>query len=693
MKHLPLVLLFLSFPVFLYAAFMPRQAPDESVTLTRVKNGLREAGAAFEERSLLEAYGGFGSSIIVRINGSNLGASTGTGGPLPGPAPQAEAAFVLAAPLGMDYAVDTALELVKAALLSPPKEDILVAFLGNESTVLSSSPGYLSHIGLGDLLTLPAMPESWILCYLDLERPPQTILIRHGSGEYIAPLDIVKPLPGLFETRGIKAKFEIQFNGLYKLLLAAKNEVLDLAWQGEINSFSLGGENSDAGGGNTGGAAMETGVFASILLEYGRTLEFPVRNPDRHYSFFTLPFSGKIIFISEKVSVLIFVIIMAMILLFGLSYSAATFPKTGVLGKPPIKLFFRHSWIFLVFLPLLVLIIKGSGFFYDALLFIFNKPAPIADYPGLVFILLLAIWLFYIPSKILDSLIITGKENFYGETAIILSGFGLLIAAFIDFTYTRIFLWVFFFSFLGFGFKKHWAVFLSALFIPLPAVLAFVNLYKTRSPALTNTLINTGFTGGWLASLELAVLSLPAFFLLKKGAFLFNFGKKQKIWNISLKFRFAFLGVLLFGMLLYAFTLPGFLPLQIRRQIIDDSFTAIKTGSIYFRESHILEISFEAKKNPVRFDIYLESGGEEGRAIVYSAPFPFEYADNGEIVFILGENPRNPLKAEIVFPRNLPPAFRVCAVYNTYDEAIDPEGVPESPDYEFQVISRSSLNP
>ena len=82
------------------------------------------------------------------------------------------------------------------------------------------------------------------------------------------------------------------------------------------------------------------------------------------------------------------------------------------------------------------------------------------------------------------------------------------------------------------------------------------------------------------------------------------------------------MGVLLFGMLLYAFTLPGSPPLQIRRQIIDDSFTGIKAGSIYFRESHILELSFEAKKNPVRFDIYLESTGEEGRAIVYSGDFP-----------------------------------------------------------------------
>jgi hypothetical protein len=728
MKRPPLVLLFLSFPAFLHAAFMPPQAPDESAALARVKNELEEAGAVFEERGLLEAYGGFGSSIIAKINGSNPGASDGAEGALLDPAPLAEAAFVLAAPLGMDYAVDTALELVKAALLSPPKEDILVAFLGNEHTVLSSSPGHLSHMGLRDLLTLPAMPESWIFCYLDLERPPQAILIRHGSGEYIAPLDIVKPLPGLFADRGIKAKFEIQYTDLYKLLLAVKNEVLDLAWQGEINSFSLGGENSGAGG-----AVMDSGIFASILLEYGRTLEFPVRNPDRHYSFFTLPFSGTIVFIGEKVLVMIFLIIMAAILLSGLSYSAVS----GTGSMYTIKLFFCHSWIFLVFLPLLAVIIKGSGFFYDALLFVFNRPAPIADYPGLVFILLLAVWLFYIPSKILDSLITTGKDSFYGETAIILSGFGLLIAVLIDFTYAQIFLWVFFFSFLGFIFKKHWVVFLSALCIPLPAVWAFTNLYKTHSTVLTTAFINTGFAGGWLPSLELAVLSLPVFFLLKKSAFLFNSGRlgtKQKIWNISLKFRFAFLGFLLFGMLLYAFTLPGSPPLQIRRQmslfqnsvsfgqalgktgqepgfsikskeavpktevleqpqIIDDSFTAIKAGSIYFRESRILEISFEAKKNPVRFDIYLESGGDERRAIVYSAPFPFEYTGNGEIAFILGENPRNPLKAEIVLPRNLSPVFRVCAVYNTYDGAIDPQGDPESPDYEFQVISRSALDP
>jgi hypothetical protein len=544
----------------------------------------------------------------------------------------------------MDYAVDTALALVKAALLSPPKEDILAAFLGDENTALSSSPRDLSHMGLRDLLTLPAMPENWIICYLDLEKPPETILIRHGSDAYIAPLDIVKPLPALFGAGGIRAKFEIHYNDLYKLFLAVKNEVLDLAWQGEINGFSLAGGNSassaatdsSAADSAVGGAIMESGAFASILLEYAGALEFPVRNPDRHYSFFTLPFSGKIIFIGEKALVLIFIILMALILLFGLSYSAAF--RTGSVYT--VKMFFRHSWIFLVFLPLPALLIKGSGFFYNVLLFGFNKPAPTADYPGLVFILFLAVWLFYILLGLVDSLKIPGKDSFYGGTAVILSGFGLLIAALIDFTYT-------------------------------------------------------GIRGEWLASLELAFLFLPFFFLLKKGAFLFNLKLKLKrqIWNISLKFRFAFLGLILLGVLSYVFTLPASPALQIRRQIMDDSFTVIKAEGVYFRESRILEISFEAKKTPARFDIYLESGGDEGRAIVYSAPFPFDYTGNGEIAFVLGENPRNPLKAEIVLPRNPSPAFRVCAVYDTYDGAIDPQGEPESRDYEFTVISRSSLSP
>jgi hypothetical protein len=640
----------------------------------RVLEALTKGSVPFEERSLLGEYGGFGSSIHVRLPQTAEGAATDSAG-----------TFVLAVPLEKTFAVDTALAFIKAGMNHKNSENIVAAFLGDEYSRLPPDVRGLSHKGLRDLLSLPDMPENWILCCMDIEKAPEGILVRHGAGSYIAPLELVRPLLHLFRDLAIPASLEISYNELYKLGLAAGPEELALAWEAEVNGVCL----SEAPAGSRRQASpglLTPEAVAGALLDYHEKLIFPVQNPDRHYSFFTPPWMRDIVFVSEKTAVLTLLCIATVFILFILIYSAVY--RQMFYSK--LRLFLKHSWIFVIFLPLLVMALAGSGFLYGFLLALFKKPPPQGDYPAAGLVILLAIWLFYIPSHLLDRMRIPRKHNFYGASAMILVTAGLFAAVLIDFTYIPVFLWAFFFTFLGTLFRKAALVIISALLIPLQALGAFINIRETGNGALADLFLNTGSPGSWAAALQIAALSLPFILLLKRGAGIINMNKKHQVRNF-LPFRIAVLALIVGAMTVYALSLPGREAEAVRRVKEDEgAILDLSLTDNFFQESRILEFRLSARGRPVRFDLFLEAPSGGTRPLVYSAPFPFK-EEGGVIAFELGENPPNPLSAEIVLPRDFSGFIRAEALYNTWDEEIDSEGEHEAADYLLRVNRTKAL--
>jgi hypothetical protein len=647
---------------------------SQAENLKKVKDFLSARSLDFEERPLLASFGGFSSSVHVRFPGS------------PSPEEGAET-FVLAIPLDSGFAVETGLALVErlAESLNPPR--ILVAFLGDEKVLLPPDIPSYGHKGLRDLLSLCGMPETWVLCYLDSDEAPGEIIIRHGSGEYIAPLQTVKPLALLLSARGIRSSFEIRYNEIYKLGLAEENRVLALAWEGEINGFRLSGTFGKGKVEQPAGAED----LADTLLEYAETIVFPPQNPDRHYSIISL--FGKTLFISEKAMVVFFVSLSAVLVFSFLVFSVVR--RSRIIGN--LKIFFRYSWIILILLPLLMVIIKGAGFVYSLLLLLFKTSPPPGDYFGIGCTVLLGLVLFSLTAPLIKFFPIPGKAGFFGLSAVIVVIFGVFIAMGMDFTFLPVFIWASFFTFLGALFKNPVPVFLFALLVPFQILTTFFNIRETASGKLAELLLSGWGGPGWITALQIAAPALPFALLLERGIelVLSRIRKQPRQGNSFLKnspvLRLALLGMVLSLMVIRILVMRSPPPPE-RRFFTDRNgdILTISTENTIFEESRIIELTIEAKGDPLRFNLYLEG---ESSGLVYSSPAPFRHSDNGKsIEFILGENPPNPFKAEIVLPRDFDVSFRAEALYTQWNPALDRGDKPETEDYVFTVIQGAMDN-
>jgi hypothetical protein len=655
----------------------------QAENLQRVREFLNARSLEFEERPLLASFGGFSSSLHVRF---------------PGPVAPAEGeeTFVLAIPLDSGFAVETGLALVERLGASPHPPQTLVAFLGDEKVSLPPDIPSYGHKGLRDLLSLCEMPETWVLCYLDAgEAPgevpgilPSEIVIRHGNGKYIAPLRVVKPLALLLSAGGIPSSFEIRYNEIYKLGLAEENRVLALAWEGEINGFCL----SAAYGNEKAEKGIEAADLAEALFKYAEAAAFPLQNPDRHYSIISL-FDETPLFIPEKVMVVFFVSLSAA---FVFSFLVISVVKKSRLLKK-LKIFFRYSWIILILLPLLMTIIKGAGFAYSRLLFLFKTTPPPGDYFGIGCTVLLALVLFSLTPPLIKFFPIPEKAGFFGFSAVIVAILGGFMAMVMDFTFLPVFIWASFFTLPGALLKNPVPVFLFALLVPFQILMAFFNIRETAGEKLAELLLSGWGGPGWVTALQIAAPALPFVLLLEKAmALISSRMKKQEnrrghsfLKNSPLR-RLALLGLVLSLMVIriLAATPP---PPPPERRFFGDSggdIFSISTKNTFFEESRIIEVTLEAKGNPRRFNLYLEG---ENLSPVYSSPAPFRRGGGESIEFILGENPPNPFKAEIVLPRESEVFIRGEALYTEWDAALDKEGKPGTEDYVLRVSGGAEL--
>jgi hypothetical protein len=95
----------------------------------------------------------------------------------------------------------------------------------------------------------------------------------------------------------------------------------------------------------------------------------------------------------------------------------------------------------------------------------------------------------------------------------------------------------------------------------------------------------------------------------------------------------------------------------------------MNVGERTLLERRTLNITLSAPGNPLRFNLYLDGAPGNEMPVIYSAPMPFRYLEDGSspnrfsIEFILGEGPPNPFATEIVLPIDFAGFLRAEAVY------------------------------
>ena len=672
-------------------------SPDAS-NLNRVMAFLDESSIAYEKRSLYADYGCFGSSILVRSPGTGreTPASLGT--------------FIFAVPLYADFAVNTALSLVKVLEESindeGKKPNTIVAFLGDERNSLQNEYKGSENIGLRDLLSLADTPENWALCYFDAENIPNEIIISHGIRGYVAPLDMIKNLPRLLQSRNIPWSFRIRYNEIYKLGLVEGPLPVFISFEEDINSFVISGKTKEknifSGFLNMQTKEVSPVSLAELLYEYQAALDFPILDADRHYSIYSFP-TGKVFFMGENLTLFLLIGVMGISLFLFLIYSI----KYNAILIFHIKLFFKHVWIFLILLPLLAFCIKASGLLYALLLKNYGHPVPdlssaALNYIGAGLAILLAIFVFFLHSPVLDLVQFPRRARFYGSSAVIFIIIGMLFSAFLDFSYIPVFLWAFFFIVLGASISNPTVVIICALLAPFFALGALINILQTGSPRIAELFISPFFNTfkNWTPSLQTSFLSLPLFLLVKRGSILF---KKNKNRGLEVKpirkKRLISLSVLsvvvLFLMIVQIQNIPENKNNPIRRNIEagnEGEILLLSCDDISFQDSRIITLRLHAMENPKRFIIYLESKNNETLLPVYSSSVPFERENEGKkISLTLGENPTNPLLMEIVVPENFTGFLNAEAIYDYWSSGIDTEERPDNEDYIMKVYKRVEL--
>ena len=673
--------------IFCISVFLYGQSPDEQ-NLTNVVKALN--GIPFERRSLLADYGGFGASILVRSKNKNdtlQGEPAGT--------------FVLAVPLYAGFAVDTALALVQKLKDREMPLNIIVAFLGDEMNKLPPDQGGISHKGLRDLLTLTDMPENWVLCYMDAQEPAEEMVIRHGIRGYVAPLEIIKPLPSLFNARLIPWTFGILHNEIYKLGLVEGPEVLTISWGEEVNGFVLSGKSPSR---MTGAKTISPVDLADFFLDYALDLSFPILNADRHYSSIIVP-GRNIVFLSEGITVILLLATTGFLLLLLLLYSA----KYNTALFFHIRHFFKYFWIFAILPLLLVLSIKVSGLIYSRLLHFLGAPSAAAGYAGVILVLLFSLLIFFLPSPLLDMVRFPRRAQFYGLSAVIIVFIGMFFAAFLDFSYVPVFLWTFFFVFLGAFFSNPVPAFLCIIIAPLFSLSALFDIINSGS----NTIVQLFFSlpwnrrGNWMAAIQIALIALPLFLLVKREIIILqkraHRGRESKP---NRKYRLiiipASILLVFVVMVLQVLLIPKGGTGAERRYIVEENSTGkteneilrLAMDNVIFQNSKIITLTLGARGRPIRFDISLESANGSSLLPVYSAPVPFEREEAGKkINFSLGEYAPNPLTMEIVVPVNFDGKLKTEAVYNTWDPEIDRKRKTSSNDYILRVSQTIDLHP
>jgi hypothetical protein len=309
-------------------------------------------------------------------------------------------------------------------------------------------------------------------------------------------------------------------------------------------------------------------------------------------------------------------------------------------------------------------------------------------------------FVFFLALLVLDRLHFPQRARFYGFSAMLFGIAGILSAVLLDFAYVPFFLWASVFIVIGAIMANPIVIFISAIFVPAFAIIAFFNILGTGSTRLAELIIFSPVYAkeGWTVIIQVALLTLPVLLLFSRGIILFqkssfkNIAIKRKNMQILLSISVV---ILAFAMILQILILKHTNPIERRfvTEILETGeegdIISLLINDIVFQDSRILTINLEARGSPIRFDVSLESVNEKTILPVYSAPVPFERTYDGKrIDFALGEEPSNPFVMEIVLPLEFEGSLKTTAIYNTRDPEIDPGEIQNAGNY-FLLVTRS----
>ncbi|GHT76060.1 hypothetical protein FACS1894124_8070 [Spirochaetia bacterium] len=488
---------------------------EETGHLDALISALNHAEIPFETRTLNTEHGNApaASSIWVRI-------ST----PARPDQDDAPALFILAIPAGapsglsrlpdgpLPFGIEAALAFERQIRERGADRDILIAFLGGESTE-----------GLADLYGALETPEDAILLYLDIPAAPGNVLIYHGSRGTVAPMAIVKPVTALLAGRNIPYSFGSRFNELYKLTLADGPPALEFTQSRELPSILITG----AAFPGTGRApSLSPEIFAELLSDYAQTVKIEIGNADTHYSIYH--YGGKTIFVSERVSVVLLLLVGALVLL-GILIGFLTrrlrmifHLRTGI----------AHFWVSLLYFFALFLVFLAGELLFLGLARLFKVPQTgglltagllttglltdfMAVYRGLGLAGLTALALFFcFPGPLLTRIHIPGRAGFYGFTALVYSALGFLGSILLNITVAPLFAWILICTVLGMAWQRPLPAFLWAAFSLIRPAGTIASALQSRPLA---ELFLTHYTA---AALIAAAFFLPLLLLLMRGVVL-----------------------------------------------------------------------------------------------------------------------------------------------------------------------------
>jgi hypothetical protein len=685
-------LLFSLFPLCPPPALLSQQNPlpaAEAARLTAVVQALAEQGVPFEERPLFALFGGFGSSVHVRLpRAENPGQQGGEKTlvlaiPLSG-APQKEAAL----PRRLPFGVEAGLAFIRQAQAAPPPLRVTVAFLGNEASLLpkdSRSPNY--RLGLEDLYASLEDPENTVLLYLDITAPPRTLIIHHGAENIISSRSTLEALYRIWGGRSLPRALAVRYNELYKLGLVTGPEVITSADARFIDALYLTGEAAQEGA-----AAVGPEALSASFMEYAGALEDSSGSLDRH--FLIISFFGRLFFVPETVTVMVFLGIAGLFFLAILGYFTVYRKRLILLWQ----MFLGYAWVFPLFLIFLTASLETAGFITAGAGRRLGRGALPMDM-GLAFLkIIIALPLFSALFSFGNALNIPKKADFYGSSAALLVIAGVLIAAFLDITFTPVFLWVLLCTLLGAASRNPVRVYVLAACAPVPALGPFGNILQGQGPPfssgrLTEVLLSQDI----IKSLYMAVIILPFMLLLERGAAL-RAGKKgdtaaplsRRLAAVMGCFA-ASLGVLGLYTLYRSGTAP---PEPVRRTIADGrGIMAVTLQERVFLERRSLTVRIEAAGDPRRFNLRL-TGADQRAPVIYAAPMPYRTAEDWKsIEFQVGEGPPNPFVTEIILPLDFTGFLEAEALYTVFDQRIDALPPPETGDYILRVRQNARIKP
>jgi hypothetical protein len=493
------------------------------------------------------------------------------------------------------------------------------------------------------------------------------LVIHHGARRELAPLNLLRPLGRLCDARSIPHSLGVGSNELYKLGLAEGPSALEFALTRELPALYLTGP----GGGEGGIAALDT-----LLFEYAASVDLGAENPDYHYLLFQ--FAGKIFFVPEYTTTILFLAVAALLFLALLIYSVVFRNRLAVQWQ----VFFKRSWILALFYLLLILCLKGSALLFQLLTGSGRGAEGFAVGTALFYgttaaQLLFGAALFVLISPAGDLIYIPRKANFYGSASVILVSLEILLAAFFDITFIPIFLWALAFTFLAACIKKPsliWLCSFLAFLLGLSTLFTIVRGGNRRLGALI-------LSGNTAVILYIALISLPFFTTIKRGNLLRWGGAKNRnpgrfIPLKALKQRIPGISFLAFAALMLGISAFHFTRYPIGEtalRTIDDTaggtnYLGVDVKDRILLERRTLTITLEAPVPPLLFSLYLEASAADEIPVIYSAPMPFRYIEDdnspnrNSIEFILGEEPPNPFTTEIVLPLNFTGFLRAEAL-------------------------------